>query len=241
MDAAETKGSLYVVAIPIGHPDDITHRAIATLQAVDAVICEAYREGSTLLKKLGIAKELLLLNEHNEEEAAQEILAQLRRGRRLAIVSDCGTPVFADPGHYLIRAATQAGIPVTPVPGASALMAALSLCDFKVERFIFEGFLPRERGKRRQHLRRLAGMHLPLVLMDAPYRLVDLLEDVGIVYGKEAWVILACDLTQPSERVFRGAAAAILRQLDRQKAEFVLIVASGSGQPECALDNRDGR
>ncbi len=127
-------GTLYIVSTPIGNPDDITLRAIEVLKSADAVVCEEYKPGSTLLKRLGIAgKELLLLNEHNEEVQAADLLVRLLNGETLALFSDCGTPVFADPGAYLIQLAAGSGVKVTPVPGASSLMAALSVLDMKLE------------------------------------------------------------------------------------------------------------
>jgi 16S rRNA (cytidine1402-2'-O)-methyltransferase len=217
-------GALYVVAVPIGNPKDITLRALETLQAVEAVICEERRAGSTLLKRLGLAKDLLELNEHNEDSAAPEIVAQLRQGRAFALISDCGTPVFSDPGHALVRAASQARVPVIPIPGPASLMAALSVCDFKVERFLYEGFLPRDKDKRRQRLLALRSARVPVVLMDTPYRMTELLEEVAAVFGPARRLILACDLTLPSERIYRGAAGAVLKQIEKKKSEFVLVV-----------------
>ena len=138
-------GTLYMVATPIGNPGDITLRAIETLKQVDAVICEESKPGSTLLKKLGIkGKELVLLNEHNEDEVAADLLPRFLNGESLAMISDCGTPVFADPGAYLIQLASSSGVRVSPMPGASSLMAALSLLDAKIGRFVFAGFLSRD-------------------------------------------------------------------------------------------------
>ncbi|MBM4456147.1 MAG: 16S rRNA (cytidine(1402)-2'-O)-methyltransferase [Chloroflexi bacterium] len=219
-------GCLYVVAVPIGHPKDITLRAIETLQTVDGVICEEHREGSALLKQLGIAKELVLLNEHTEKASTADLVSQMQQGRSFALISDCGTPVFSDPGHMLIRGLVEAGVAVVPIPGPSSLTAALSLCDFKIERFLFEGFLPRSRDQRRRRLVELAAAGLPIVLMDAPYRLTDLLRSVAEVLGGQRQIILACDLTLPGERVYRGPVATVLQQLAQRKSEFVLIVKS---------------
>jgi len=140
---AKRAGTLYIVATPIGNMGDITLRAVETLRSVDAVICEEYKPGSTLLKRLEINdKELILLNEHNEAEKAAELLPRLLNGESFALISDCGTPVFSDPGAYLIQLASSSGITVTPLPGASSLMATLSLLDTKIERFVFAGFCP---------------------------------------------------------------------------------------------------
>lgn len=221
----KTPGTLYIVATPIGHPDDITLRALNILRAVPTVICEERRIGSTLLKKLGIeGKQLAELNEHNEENFAGELMLRLHQGEDMALVSDCGTPVFADPGARLIEQAAETGIRISPIPGASSLMAAMSILDFKLERFVFGGFLPRDPAERRQELNRLRALHLPIVLMDAPYRLTPLLEDVAKVFGKELPITLACDLTLPGERIYRGPLSQVLQQTNGKKAEFILFL-----------------
>lgn len=218
------KGCLYIVAVPIGDPRDITLRALEVLRAADGVICEEYRSGSTLLKALGVQQNLIALNEHNEKTEAPAIVERLHQGQRLALVSDAGTPVFADPGHFLISLVTQAAIPVIPVPGPSSLMAALSVCDFDIRRFVFAGFLSRQATVRRRELDGLRHLGMPVVLMDAPYRLGALLEDVAAMLGRDRAVVLACDITLPSERIFRGTVAAVQRQTAGLKPEFVLIV-----------------
>ena len=221
----EKAGKLYIVSTPIGHPDDITLRAIEVLKQSDAVICEEQKPGSSLLKRLNIVgKELVLLNEHNEPEVAAGLLVRLLNGETLALISDCGTPVFADPGAYLIQLASSSGVTVSPVPGASSLMAALSLLDTRVQNFIFGGFLSRDPQVRRTELTRYRGYRMPLVLMDTPYRLTALLEDVMKVFGKGQWVMVAFDLTQPGEVVYRGEAADVMKQVRGKKGEFVLVV-----------------
>jgi len=218
------QGRLFVVAVPIGHPKDITLRAIDVLQTVDAIICEEYREGSTVLSRLGINNELVALNEHNEESEAPRIVQLLQAGQSFALISDCGTPVFADPGHYLLRLLIEAGIPVVPIPGPSSLTAALSICEFPLDQFVFGGFLPRDKELRRRELQRLRNLNLPIVLMDTPYRLTVVLEDVSRVFGATHPVTLACDLTLPSEVIYRGSVGAVVQGLAKKKAEFVLII-----------------
>ena len=220
-------GTLSIVATPIGNPADITLRAIEVLKTVDAVVCEEAKPGSTLLKRLGIVdKELVLLNEHNEAEMAAELLMRLLNGENLALISDCGTPVFADPGAYLIQLAASSGVKVVPVPGASSLMAALSVLDFKMEQFCFAGFLSREPELRRKELARLRGMKIPVILMDTPYRLKALLEDLSKVFGKQVFVTVAFDLTLPGETIMRGGAADVIRQVGSRKGEFILVVGN---------------
>lgn len=221
------KGTLYIVATPIGNMGDITLRALEVLKSADAVVCEEYKPGSTLLKKLGITgKEMVLLNEHNEAEVAADILTRLLNGQSLALFSDCGTPVFSDPGSYLIQLASSSGVRVTPVPGASSLMAALSVLDFHLERFVFAGFLPREPEQRKRALTHYGRHKMPIVLMDTPYRLGSLLDDVIKVFGKNQWVTVAFDLTLPTEFIFRGEAGAVREQIGQRKGEFIMIVGN---------------
>jgi 16S rRNA (cytidine1402-2'-O)-methyltransferase len=218
-------GQLYIVATPIGNPKDITLRAIEILNSCNAVICEEMREGTTLLKSISISsKEIIILNEHNEAEMSSEVLTRLFKGENLALISDCGTPVFADPGHFLVRQASQSGIPIIPIPGPSSLTAALSILDFEIHQFVFGGFLSREPEKRKQELSRLRATGMPVVLLDTPYRLGNLLHDVITVFGKNQPVTLACDLTLPKEKIFRGTAAQISTQALGKKSEFILIV-----------------
>lgn len=218
-------GKLFIVATPIGNPLDITLRAIETLKSADAVICEEFRQGSALLKRLEITgKELLQLNEHNQADAVPELLMRLINGQNLALVTDCGTPVFADPGHSLIQSAAESGIQVVPIPGASSLMAALSVLDFQPEKFYFAGFLSPKPDQRRQELVRLRAMRIPVVLMDTPYRLAALLQDAAKAFGRDHYATLATDLTLPGERIYRGTLAEIIQQVGPRKAEFILII-----------------
>lgn len=218
------KGRLYIVATPIGNPRDITLRALDVLQEVDAVICEEYREGSTLLKRLGISKEIIELNEHNEAEVTPQVALRLHQEQALALISDCGTPVFADPGATLIHHLVEEGIPVVPVPGPSSLMAALSVMDVKLDRFIYAGFLPRDREERKKALKHLRATRFPIVLMDAPYRLAPLLADLAAVYGPGVNITLALDISLPDEKIFRGSLGEAQKALGARKSEFVMIV-----------------
>jgi 16S rRNA (cytidine1402-2'-O)-methyltransferase len=218
------KGCLYIVAIHIGNIKDITARAQEILSSVDGVICEEQREGSTLLKRLGITNQIILLNEHNEDTEAIQIVMRLQQGQRLALVSDCGTPVFADPGLTLVNMLADTTVPIVPVPGPSSLTAALSICDFNISQFLFGGFLPPKDEKRRAELERLKVFGLPLVLMDTPYRLTSLLQDVALIFGNNTHINLACDLTLKTEHIYRGPVEQILRQTNGKKCEFVLLV-----------------
>jgi 16S rRNA (cytidine1402-2'-O)-methyltransferase len=220
-----TTGTLYIVPTPIGNLKDITLRAIETLQQVDAVICEEARTGSTLLKRLNITpKELLSLNEHNEAEQAEQLAIRMLQGQSMALISDCGTPVFSDPGHQLVKCASDYSIRVVPLPGPSSLMAALSVLNFKIEKFVFGGFLARQPDLRRKELQRLRDLRTTVVLMDAPYRLAALLEDIAKIFGKGCQVTLVCDISLPSEKIFRGSVSEVQSQAGQRKAEFILII-----------------
>ena len=228
---AKPAGKLYVVATPIGNAGDITTRAIETLAHADVILCEEHRNGSRLLKSLGIAKPLLELNEHNEAERIQEVLLMLAQGQSLALISDCGTPVFSDPGKKLLQLLYEMNITVTPLPGASSLMAALSVCPFDLEEFLFIGFLPVKTDQRQKKLSQLKYSNYPLVLMDTPYRLQRLLQEVQQSFGKKQNIFLACDLTMPEEGLYLGPVDEILPKIQNRKAEFILILDRPQKKP----------
>ena len=228
---AKPAGKLYVVATPIGNAGDITTRAIETLAHADVILCEEHRNGSRLLKSLGIAKPLLELNEHNEAGRIQEVLLMLAQGQTLALISDCGTPVFSDPGKKLLQLLYEMNIAVTPLPGASSLMAALSVCPFDLEEFLFIGFLPVKTDQRQKKLSQLKYSNYPLVLMDTPYRMQRLLQEVQQSFGKKQNIFLACDLTMPEERLYLGPVDEILPRIQSRKAEFILIIDRPQKKP----------
>ncbi len=217
--------ALYIVSTPIGNPDDITLRAIKTLESVDALICEEYRNGSRLLKKIGIeTKEIITLNEHNESEQIEKILIRLAQGQNLALVSDCGTPLFSDPGDELVAMVSSAGFSIIPIPGVSSLTTAISVAPVKLTKFVFGGFLSRVPLERVAELKNLKLLHMPVILMDTPYRLINLLTDVSKVFGKRQTVTLACSLTLPDELIITGTCEDIIKKNSKLKAEFILII-----------------
>ncbi len=230
IQSMNTTGKLYIVATPIGNPRDITLRALDILKSADGIICEERREGSTLLKRLEVPeKTLITLNEHNEAEATADLVIRMFKGESFALISDAGTPVFADPGAYLIQEASLSGLQVVPIPGPSSLMALLSVLDFKLGKFVFGGFLPRVPEHRRAELTRLRGLRLPVVLMDTPYRLAALLDDVEKTFGKGQRLTLGFDLTLDSELIARGTPAEVKKAIGPRKGEFMLIVHSPGG------------
>jgi 16S rRNA (cytidine1402-2'-O)-methyltransferase len=225
MKSQAPNGKLFIVATPIGNLQDITLRALSTLRSVQNIICEEPREGSTLLRRLKIdGKELISLNEHNEREQTPLIIQKLKSGEDLALISDCGTPVFADPGATLIQAAHTVGIHVVPIPGVSSLMTALSVLDEPYDQFHFMGFLPREHAERAQRLAAMQSLQIPVILMDTPYRLNKLLQEIRETFGGARRITIGCDLTLPSEWIETGSCEEILEKLPYKKAEFILII-----------------
>ncbi len=189
-------------------------------------MCEERKVGSRLLKHLEISKSIRLLNEHNEAEGVPELIQLLKQGESIVLISDCGTPVFADPGTLLVQAATAAEIPVAPVPGASSLMAALVVSALDLKEFHYAGFLPRQSEDRLKALRRLQTILVPLVIYEAPYRLIPLLNDLVSVFGEKTPAVLCVQLTMAGEQIHRGALGKLQQHFAENpiKAEFVLIV-----------------
>jgi len=218
-------GKLYLVATPIGNYRDITLRALDVIKEADAVICEEYRQGSTMLKKIGIGKkELILLNEHNEAEESQALATEVLMGKTYALISDCGTPAFADPGTSLVRTCLEFSIPVIPIPGPSSLMAAISVSPLPLEKFFFAGFLSRKTEERKQQMQQYRNLQTPLIIMESPYRLEKLLQEISRVFGKGQLVTLAFNLTLNGEHIYHGFVADVLKVVKNKKGEFVLIV-----------------
>jgi len=217
-------GTLFVVATPIGHLGEITSRAIEVLSQVDLIICEERKVASRLLKSLDISNPLIELNEHNEAEMVEQVLLKLYEGQNLALISDCGTPVFSDPGRKLLEIMYGSEIPVVPVSGPSSLMTAISVCPFDLKQFYFLGFLPPQTEQRKQVLMRHTSTQEALILMDTPYRMAKLLEEVASAFGKKQNIFLATDLTLPTERIFIGEVQEIQAKVQQRKAEFILII-----------------
>ena len=220
-----SKNKLYVVATHIGNPDDITLRALKVLKDVDFVICEEFKVGSRLLKSYDIKKPLELLNEHNETEQTQVILDRLvMNGETAAIISDAGTPLFADPGNSLVWQCHQSGINVVPIPGVSSIMAALMVSGLKLEQFLYYGFLPANKDERKRAIKRLPNNY-DLIFLETPYRLKQLLGDLKKVLGPNRQAIIAYKLTQPNEKIFWGnLQELILMTQELPKGEFVFIL-----------------
>jgi 16S rRNA (cytidine1402-2'-O)-methyltransferase len=223
---------LYVVSVPIGNLDDITLRALRVLREADAIVCEEARQGVRLLRAYQIENEIIDLNEHNERERIPELTERLERGESLALVSDHGTPLLDDPGGPWVQQAIARGIQVTSVPGASSLLAALVVSGLPMDHFLFAGMLPPKTEERRRALGRLKHERETWVIFDAPYRLSAVLADIRQIIGATRPMVVACNLTMPSENVVRGTVDALVDYFAKNpfKGEFVIVVAGTGGE-----------
>jgi 16S rRNA (cytidine1402-2'-O)-methyltransferase len=219
-------GTLYLVATPIGNLADMTYRAVETLRAASAIACEDTRHTRKLLDHYGIERPLLSYHEHNEAERALALIERLRSGDDIALVSDAGTPLISDPGYRLVNAAVEAGIRVVPIPGAAALLCALSASGLPTDSFYFHGFLPRKSGERGRFLTGLAGSGTVHVFYEAPHRILETLKDLVEFLG-DPTVVAARELTKVHEEFLRGRASevhAALAGRDAVRGEFTLVV-----------------
>lgn len=227
-----------MVSTPIGNLGDMTARAVEVLRDADIVACEDTRRSGLLLQHFGIPNRLTSYHEYNKLRRTPELLEMLRHGKRIALVTDAGTPGISDPGFYLIRAATEAGFRVVPVPGASALLAALVVSGLPSDRFAFEGFLPKRDGRRRKRLAGLADERRTMVFCEAARRVSMLMSEMLEVWGDRK-AVLCRELTKKFEEVRRGTLASIVDDIagHELKGETVVVVA---GKPEDGPENRDG-
>ena len=225
----ERPGVLYVVATPIGNLDDISPRALKVLAEVDLVAAEDTRHSGNLLSHFGIKTPLISLHEHNEAERADRLVDKLKQGASIALISDAGTPLISDPGFDLVRAARRAGIAVSPVPGACALVAALSVSGLPTDRFVFEGFLPAKSAARRERLAALAAETRTLVCYESVHRLQESLQDMAAVLGGERLGVVARELTKLHEGVREGTLTALAQWAGEdaaaERGEAVILVA----------------
>ncbi|PKL84052.1 MAG: 16S rRNA (cytidine(1402)-2'-O)-methyltransferase [Ignavibacteriae bacterium HGW-Ignavibacteriae-3] len=217
---------LYIVSTPIGNYEDITLRALEILKTVDFIICEEFKEARRLLSRFKIEKELFSLNEHNREESSRELFEIISSGKSAALISDCGTPLFSDPGHLLVQMCINTNVEVVPVPGASSLMPALVGSGFNLDRFYYAGWLSPKKELRKTELSKLKNIKELIVLMETPYRLKAILTDISKIFGSSCQTVVAFDLTLPSEKFYRGKASEILKIVESKnlKGEFVLLI-----------------
>jgi 16S rRNA (cytidine1402-2'-O)-methyltransferase len=232
-------GILYVVATPIGNLGDASPRALETLRAVELIACEDTRTTRTLLARYGIATRTVSLHEHNERAASASLLDELRRGRSVALVSDAGTPALSDPGALLVSEAHREGVRVSPLPGANAAAAAVSVSGFAAAQFMFAGFLPAAPAARRKALQALE-LPWPVVFYEAPHRIAETLADLAERFGPAREIVIARELTKKFEEVARlplGSTAAWLdERTQRRQGEFVLVLGPGQAEAPGAAD-----
>ena len=230
-------GTLYVVATPIGNLEDITLRALRVLKEVDVIAAEDTRHTQILLSHYGIRTPLTSYHEHNEKTKARQLMSRLERGEQIALVSDAGTPAISDPGYRLAVEAIRGGIPVIPIPGASALTAVLSAGGLPTDRFVFEGFLPAKKQERRARLRALSSETGTLVIYEAPHRLTETLNDLAEILGDRE-IVLAREVSKVHEEFLRGRLTEVAKQVAGReiKGELTLLIGGSREQSEVSQE-----
>jgi len=247
MQASSTTGdqgvaprTLYIVGTPIGNLEDITFRALRVLKNATLIACEDTRHTQKLLNHFLVSKKLVSYHEHNEAARAEEIVAELEKGASVALVSDAGMPGISDPGYRVVSLAVERGIPVVPVPGPAAFVAALAASGLPTDSFLFSGFLPAKHGQRVSALEAIRDSETTTTFYEAPHRIVESLEDVVTVLGSARPVVVAREVTKLHEEFLRGTAAEVLDQLRARgevKGEITLIIGKRTGEqaaPETA-------
>jgi len=235
-----SEGILYIVATPIGHLGDFSLRAKQVLSEVDVIAAEDTRVTRKLLQHIGAATPMLSLHEHNEQQRIESLLSRLQAGESVALVSDAGTPLISDPGFPLVKAVKLAGIKVVPIPGACALIAALSASGLATDKFIFEGFLPGKASGRRGRFEELKQQHRTLIFYESPHRILACLDDLKTVMGDQREVAIARELTKTFETIHSGPVVEVKdwveQDQNQQRGEIVLLVA---GATEVKQENQD--
>ncbi|MCC5810245.1 MAG: 16S rRNA (cytidine(1402)-2'-O)-methyltransferase [Ectothiorhodospiraceae bacterium] len=230
---------LYVVATPIGHLGDGSRRMAEVLASVDVVAAEDTRRTGVLLDHLGLRKPMLSLHEHNEEQRVPGLVQRMLAGESVALVSDAGTPLVSDPGYRLVRASHEAGVRVSPIPGPSSVIAALSVAGLPTDRFAFYGFLPARQGQRRSALEELAAESFTLVFLESSHRILASLDDMSAVLGGDRLVLVGRELTKQHETLLRGGLAEVRERVaadaNQQKGEFTLVVEGAPPRPRGSI------
>jgi 16S rRNA (cytidine1402-2'-O)-methyltransferase len=238
-------GTLYVVATPIGNLGDITLRALETLKQVDAVAAEDTRHSVGLLRHFGISKPLIAVHEHNEQHSAEALLKRLQAGESIALVTDAGTPAVSDPGAVVVQAVRAAGLKVVPIPGASAVIAALSASGITQSGFCFEGFLPASGSQRRKRLEALKDNTVTIVLYEAPHRIVECVQDLLGVFGGARLLTVSRELTKTFETIHTSSLTETVDWLEsdsnQQRGEFVLLIHPAPAEKQEGLDENTQR
>jgi 16S rRNA (cytidine1402-2'-O)-methyltransferase len=234
-------GTLFVVATPIGNLEDLSPRARQTLADVDLIAAEDTRHTGRLLSHFGVETRLLALHDHNEIDRAERVIRELAAGRSVALVSDAGTPLISDPGYRLVKAAHEAGINVSPIPGPSAMIAALSVAGLATDRFCFEGFLPAKKKGRRDALAGLANETRTMVFYESVHRIADSLADMVLKFGSDRAAFLGREMSKMHEQCISTTLGELARQVMddeiTQKGEIVVVVAGGDQVTSSAIDS----
>ncbi len=234
-DHSSDMGQLYIVATPIGNLQDISPRAVAVLKRVDRIAAEDTRHSGHLLKQLDINTHCIALHEHNERQFAEKIIQQIKEGSHIALISDAGTPLVSDPGYFLVKLAHEENIPVTPIPGPCALIAALSAAGVATDRFCFEGFVPSKGGPRKTFYSQRQKEPRTMVFYETPHRIVESLKDLCEQLDEDRTVVLARELTKTFETIRNDTAKSLLAWVkedsNQQRGEIVLVV-QGYRMPE---------
>ena len=224
------KGTLFIVATPIGNLDDITFRAVETLDSIDIILAEDTRHSKKLLKHLNIVKPVRAFHEHNEREKTKAIIDELHSGKSIALISDAGTPLISDPGYFLVAQAKKEGVIVVPIPGASALITALSVSGLASESFTFSGFLPSKQAARIKLLKTLLNETVTSIFYESPKRILATLSDMHVIFGSSRKVCLAKELTKVFETVQTDSIPNLIKYLtadeNNQKGEFVILISA---------------
>ncbi|MTT52431.1 16S rRNA (cytidine(1402)-2'-O)-methyltransferase [Alcanivorax sp. VBW004] len=222
-------GTLFIVSTPIGHLDDITRRAIDVLAAVDWIAAEDTRYSQRMLDQLGIRSRMISCHDHNESQRSDELVARLQGGEQGALISDAGTPLISDPGYRLVRACQEAQVNVVPIPGASALLAALAAAGQPSDRFLFEGFVPAKGAPRQQAIARLAALSVTSIIYEAPHRVLSFLETLKELVEKDREITLCRELTKQFETIRRGPVGDICDWVasdsNQRRGELVLVLS----------------
>ncbi|SRR5712692_6198299 len=232
-----SRGTIYLVATPIGNLEDITLRALRILKEVDLIACEDTRQTQKLLNHFGIITPTISYHEHNEAARAMELVAQAQQGQTIAVVSDAGMPAISDPGYRIVLQALEQKVPVIPIPGPSALLAALAASGLPTDSFRFHGFLPAKQGQRRRMLEEIRPSSQTEVFYEAPHRVVEALQDIVAVLGPSRPVVIARELTKLHEEFLRGSAQELLAQLQQKevRGEITLLIGKADERAESTV------
>lgn len=239
------KGSLYIVATPIGNMGDMTERACKVLADVDLIAVEDTRRSGLLLRNFNISTPMIAVHEHNERKICEPLLDKLIAGKNIALISDAGTPLLSDPGYFLVKQAREKEITVIPIPGVSAVITALSVAGLPTDRFIFEGFLPAKSAARQQRFEKLKEETCTLVFYEAPHRIIEMLEDCQQVFGEKRKVVIARELTKTFETIHGDELKKLIPWVkaddNQQKGEFVVLVHGANSREDTGIDAESER